>query len=467
MHPVSTCHQGISIYDLPSEVLEEIFVECLPTFPALSPEVAPLLLCSVCRLWRNVALFSTRLWSRISMNMFDLVSRNPGCDGPTLCAIDFLQRAKVQPLSIQLKASSPVVLDHPEFAARFKFFLDQFHDRIQTLDLSSSWLSRLLYSIPQETRFPQLVNIAITSSNSNSFDTISTPLAIFTGSSLLREVTYSAYLSQETISNLAIPWGQLTHLTLTDVDYTAWCYIFMRCTNLRSGAFTISGTPPPTQKSAVDIIFPSLTHLSIHSNQSSRSPLSLMSFCFPNLKGLKLGWNNSPGFDISFLSTIRNLESLAISSPQFDFINMGEILSIISLTPSVSEFHVTNDHCSSELFDALTYHPHHQHPLLPRLQTLLVDTSNWSSMCDQAQVFNRLERMVASRWWICPESKVNRLEVLQMTTAERSVERVKGVLQQLTDAGLHLTLSSCASARCDEGRGRHDWYTSERSQPVA
>ncbi|KAF9445457.1 hypothetical protein P691DRAFT_675618, partial [Macrolepiota fuliginosa MF-IS2] len=55
-------HKLSPVYSLPPEILEEIFVHSLPAFPVLSHEVAPLLLCSVCSSWRNVALHSSRLW---------------------------------------------------------------------------------------------------------------------------------------------------------------------------------------------------------------------------------------------------------------------------------------------------------------------------------------------------------------------------------------------------------------------
>ncbi|KAJ7685603.1 hypothetical protein DFH06DRAFT_968167, partial [Mycena polygramma] len=47
---------------LPHEILAEIFVHCLPDlsedgpFRVAEPEEAPLVLCGICRLWRDVAL---------------------------------------------------------------------------------------------------------------------------------------------------------------------------------------------------------------------------------------------------------------------------------------------------------------------------------------------------------------------------------------------------------------------------
>ncbi|KAJ8095782.1 hypothetical protein PM082_022889 [Marasmius tenuissimus] len=60
-HLISTARR------IPGELLGEIFVKCLPkkTLPARSVKDAPLLLTTVCRSWRSVALRTPRLWNSI------------------------------------------------------------------------------------------------------------------------------------------------------------------------------------------------------------------------------------------------------------------------------------------------------------------------------------------------------------------------------------------------------------------
>ncbi|KAF8872286.1 hypothetical protein BD779DRAFT_349413 [Infundibulicybe gibba] len=56
-----------AVFDLPVEVLGEIFLHCLPPgkWGSLSERDAPWLLIKVCRSWREVALSTPLLWSRL------------------------------------------------------------------------------------------------------------------------------------------------------------------------------------------------------------------------------------------------------------------------------------------------------------------------------------------------------------------------------------------------------------------
>ncbi|KIJ59388.1 hypothetical protein HYDPIDRAFT_118612 [Hydnomerulius pinastri MD-312] len=64
-------HQGLiaCIRRLPSEILGEIFMHCLPpdAHNEPNPNTAPLLLTRICRPWRKVALSTPRLWCSLSV----------------------------------------------------------------------------------------------------------------------------------------------------------------------------------------------------------------------------------------------------------------------------------------------------------------------------------------------------------------------------------------------------------------
>ncbi|OJA10185.1 hypothetical protein AZE42_01819 [Rhizopogon vesiculosus] len=57
---------------LPTEILQRIFKACLPDDRYVKPEIqsAPLLLCQICRRWREVAEASSELWSSIAVEDF-------------------------------------------------------------------------------------------------------------------------------------------------------------------------------------------------------------------------------------------------------------------------------------------------------------------------------------------------------------------------------------------------------------
>jgi hypothetical protein len=75
---------------------------------------------------------------------------------------------------------------------------------------------------------------------------------------------------------------------------------------------------------------------------------------------------------------------------------------------------------------------------------LEIETPCWNSVHDEKPMFDALKRMLSSRLWIFPNSKVQQLGVLRMTTAKANLLGVKEVLQSLTSAGLHLELSASA-----------------------
>jgi len=365
----------------------------------------------------------------------DLVSRIPTTPGenPIFPTIEFLQRSRDYPLSIQLTVSSPSMFDHPEWQSQSDFILGQIHGRIRELRLSSSWLSKILCTANPNIRFPQLASISVISSG-KSFDFLPIPLAIFADSTLLKRLDYAAYLDLDTALNLAIPWAQLTHITLADIDFDSWNYIFPRCINMQSGTFVISGSSSRSLQPRTKTTFTSLTYLAIKNMQSSHTPLILEGFSFPNLRELMLEWNRSPGFDTSFLSSVRHLEKLMISSHMS---HLNYILSIFSLTPFVSHFYLSNDLDHNELFDALTYHAYQQRPLLPQLRLLEVGVPYWNSMHIEEATLDSLRKMLNSRRWIYPNSKIRQLEILRMKHVPLDIQES---LQTLTSTGILLEI---------------------------
>lgn len=107
---------------LPNEILVEIFLQCLPDRirePALesedytfspTPEEAPLLLCSVCSLWREIVIHMPALWRSI------LVTIDP-CSGITRPPIDSLH------LWFERSGSEPLWLALHDNSYRFSFSL--------------------------------------------------------------------------------------------------------------------------------------------------------------------------------------------------------------------------------------------------------------------------------------------------------------------------------------------------------
>jgi hypothetical protein len=71
-----TLHRGLlsALWLLPTKVLSQIFVHCLPQSDLISLEnslnSAPMLLTRICRRWRDVALDTPNLWCRLYMDIY-------------------------------------------------------------------------------------------------------------------------------------------------------------------------------------------------------------------------------------------------------------------------------------------------------------------------------------------------------------------------------------------------------------
>lgn len=103
-------NQDLSFNDLPGEILQEIFSQCLPhpsSIHALprfgcqesfaSLRNAPLLLCNVCKQWRAVAISSPNLWTTMSV----IVRSGVAVPAPDLVSV-WLYRSGALPLNLAL-----------------------------------------------------------------------------------------------------------------------------------------------------------------------------------------------------------------------------------------------------------------------------------------------------------------------------------------------------------------------------
>lgn len=99
-------HQGLisCIRRLPSELLGEIFLRCLPPQPHIEPDTttAPLLLLAVCRGWRKVALGTPRLWCSLSVRPGHRIQRQG-----LYFYHHWLSRARGCPLSLAVDTRRP------------------------------------------------------------------------------------------------------------------------------------------------------------------------------------------------------------------------------------------------------------------------------------------------------------------------------------------------------------------------
>ncbi|KAJ7320797.1 hypothetical protein DFH08DRAFT_1034621 [Mycena albidolilacea] len=179
------------VLTLPNEIVCEIFVHFLPPYPICPPSTGPLspiLLTHICRGWREIAMASPALWRAIHISgNDDLVST-------------FLSRSVLRPLSIHLNEWQQPFDD---LAQDFLAPLLPHCARLEylTLRLSTYFGPPLIDAV-----MPLLQRIDLALDNYSE-----SPLVVLRPVPLLR----AAVLNDCAAASTALPWAQLTSLTLT------------------------------------------------------------------------------------------------------------------------------------------------------------------------------------------------------------------------------------------------------------
>lgn len=97
------CSQPSPFERLPVELKVEIFSHCLASYPPLSANGAPLLLCGICTSWRALVQSTPKLWSRFGINVATFGSTSESQMIHTLKMVDiWLSRSRKYPLSIRI-----------------------------------------------------------------------------------------------------------------------------------------------------------------------------------------------------------------------------------------------------------------------------------------------------------------------------------------------------------------------------
>ncbi|KAF8871506.1 hypothetical protein BD779DRAFT_460254 [Infundibulicybe gibba] len=199
-----------AVSDFPPEILEKIFLHCLlPGWGSYSPRDAPLLLIRVCRSWREVAVSTPLLWSRL----------------PPLQE-KYSQYGNLQLFKLYLKYSASAALSiRLEFLQRF--------DSAPSLLLITPHLSQFqhlsivhdvdIYGLSEEptpiTHFPRLKTLEL--------EPLYPPVAIYATIEMLQ-----GQLMIVGLDGIIFPWNQLTQLTIRFYNTTETLTLLRNCSSL-------------------------------------------------------------------------------------------------------------------------------------------------------------------------------------------------------------------------------------------
>ncbi|KAF5373092.1 hypothetical protein D9758_001561 [Tetrapyrgos nigripes] len=134
--------------NLPAEILQHIFQDCLEPFPTISTQESPFLLTRICSRWRSVAVATPELWAAIHVFMPQAVHalepHGAKCDAIREGVQYFLSRSGTLPLSISLYSDADGEhQDDLEEATRTLDMLIPFLHRSKYLNLNAPLVTML------------------------------------------------------------------------------------------------------------------------------------------------------------------------------------------------------------------------------------------------------------------------------------------------------------------------------------
>ena len=285
------------IRKLPIEILQEIFIACLPTAhnPVSSRWEPPILLTQICSSWRIIAHATPQLWKSIHIR----VDFPCGADRHSEALQEWLTRSVAYPLNISVGA-----VDHWETSD-----LDEFYDNIidTLIQFSERW-KEVYFAAPYQALVPI---ISLPPSKVPLLETLSLdcghqpPPGLAQMNFTLRDPqSICGVLKAPNLRDLSLHgcwqlhlnedvtqlnWSQLTNIALEGTSYWGECFlsvsgtyrILSLCRNLITfrleiGRVTGESEELPLDTTTALISLPFLTKLSVRENTSLKRLFSLL-----------------------------------------------------------------------------------------------------------------------------------------------------------------------------------------------
>ncbi|KAF8172764.1 hypothetical protein K438DRAFT_1851070 [Mycena galopus ATCC 62051] len=196
------------ILQLPPEILSEIFIQCLPTYSATpSSTRAPMLLATICRDWREIALSTPYLWCSFILSV-DLIKTR---DESAIIRLfeTWLSRGGGCPLTMVINGVSSVVSAQHTLPPSFISALNQSSSRWHDVNLLLPFND--FYRLQANEGLTLLRRLSITATANTApvdLDSPLLPLNLFSTAPVLQDISLGHGF---TIDNVTLPLHQLTY----------------------------------------------------------------------------------------------------------------------------------------------------------------------------------------------------------------------------------------------------------------
>ncbi|KAJ6594652.1 hypothetical protein B0H19DRAFT_1009675 [Mycena capillaripes] len=458
---------------LPLEILQEIFIACLPTHRncVMSASEPPVLLGRICGSWRAVSLSTPRIWAKLHVveprrSPFDLdqlMSFEKKYVGRLETMKAWLGRAGDCPLSISLEGSLNRAVEISPDASlahdsrQFLQALIPFASHWQKISFKRIRAAMLLEALSTltESDVPILQDIAIFEHPGAMDLPESTSGKRWASIGIFRAQKLSTFsLSAGSLSSTELPlrWSQLTVLSLEDLIWDSpiglpsdtALQILSQCPELQTCRLFVLDDLI-AESAGVDSIIecPHLTtfYLSCRGNSAYTLQQMFRRLSLPELRHVELRGYTNPESEnatsfATFLSVATRLESLDISTDTFSNASLTTLLR--GLPPTMQRLEITHgwhtESIEAPLNDAILalLTPSHDlpSPCCPALRELLL--RQCISISDAA-----LLRLIEARM---TADSCSTLERVEASFIRQRHDDILPSLQRFIDTGLRIVL---------------------------
>ena len=352
------------IRKLPIDILQEIFIACLPTAnnAVMSRLEPPILLTQICSSWRNVAHATPQLWNSLHIAIpcsenFSSMTVEQHIDRRSKAIQEWLSRSAAYPLDISLGRCRDSDLD--EFYEKIIDSLIRFSERWRNIEFSAPFQALVPVANLPPSKVPLLETLSLNCPggpvNFRQFD----PQTVWITSGVLKAPNlrdlwlHGLWLTRlnEDVTRLPINWSQLTNMSLEGISYGACSLSVSRtykilslCRNLITCRLEIGFIPGdseelPLETTTAVISLPFLTRFSIREGASLSGLFTLLHL--PSLSYIEFHttiWPTplSSTSLLSLLTRFHNTIQLIADPPSFTRQDFIKCLRLCPLLKSLS-----------------------------------------------------------------------------------------------------------------------------------
>lgn len=406
-----------TISQLPPEILAKIFLHVTDDkgVHIVDPDPYPWRLALVCRLWRDVAFSTPRLWSSLDVQLDSIQRSSLGVRGDALVAVLklCLRRSGDRPLTIALRTS-------PETRVFIPALLDTLvnnADRWETMKLSLPFDILVPFISDPDIRYPRLRRLLLQGRGVLGSGKPH-PLQLFQNAPLLSQLEFHEF-SYSPLT-LKFPWSQITGLTARLNPHLGIRQLFdglQNMPNISSLVYSqlvdmsVSPTPPPNQV----LRLPHLRRLTWRTYMSNGAPFFDW-ICAPKLSEIELTCADDH-WDSDTMRRFLRRSKCVITYLRLNRTSSAVASSFLELVPDVEVLTLERVGVKKDFAQALLFDKSKPSWMAPKLKVMvLLDTTPRKKAC------NAFVDMIQSRLQIPlrEEGKGCRLDFFRTKSTLRS-----------------------------------------------